>query len=688
MSTVTVAYEDKTTTFTVNVLAEGDVPTLTVANVTTTNNKTVRVPIVMKNNPGIIVMRVNVTYDNQYLTLTGIEDGGLLGTQQHRPVDDKVPYILYWNNSTAPQNITENGAIATLVFEVSDNVPVGNYNISLSYNSNGDIFNYDLSDVFFQTEAGAVNVIDILYGDVNNDGYVNPIDVTILARSLADWTDIQIDKPATDLNCDWYINAMDLTILVRYLAEWQGYEELPIIQSLASPIATTLFSLLSVNDPNIIVSNATGDVGDTVDVTIDLQNNPGIISMRLLAEFDNNVLQLVGVTNGTVLGQLTSTPLASVDDSIRLYWQDTGYSSNLTGNGTIVTLRFKILTKTLDTPISVSYSNENGDTDIYNFNLSLISFEISNGSVSTIPVCTHNYTSEITTEATCTAQGYATYTCDCGDSYVGDTNALGHSWGDGVVTAQPTYSMEGVRTYTCSLCGETRTENILRLTGGGGGGDRLPSGSTVEEVEIEEVDTPMADIPFDNPFDDVLSDKWYYDDVMCAYTNELMRGMADDKFNPDGNLTRAMIVTILWRLEGSPELEETLMLESFADVVQGEYYELAIAWASKNEIVFGYVDVSFGPDDDVTREQLAAILWRYAKYKKVDVLSDEDMDILSYNDAFDISEYAISAMQWACAKGIITGKPGGILDPQGGATRAETAAMLYRFVDATKEVQP
>ncbi|MDL2274343.1 S-layer homology domain-containing protein, partial [Oscillospiraceae bacterium OttesenSCG-928-G22] len=119
----------------------------------------------------------------------------------------------------------------------------------------------------------------------------------------------------------------------------------------------------------------------------------------------------------------------------------------------------------------------------------------------------------------------------------------------------------------------------------------------------------------------------------------------------------------------------------FADVVQDSYYEKAVGWAAKNEIVGGYGEGFFGPDDNVTREQFATILYRYAKFKGIDVSVGEDTNILSFGDAMDVSEYAVAAMQWACGDGVITGKPGGLLDPKGSATRAEAAAMLHRFIE-------
>lgn len=180
------------------------------------------------------------------------------------------------------------------------------------------------------------------------------------------------------------------------------------------------------------------------------------------------------------------------------------------------------------------------------------------------------------------------------------------------------------------------------------------------------------------PFVDAAETDWFYSAVQYVTVNGLMNGTGETTFAPDLKTTRAMIVTILWRMEGQPEAKE---LSSFTDVKDGTWYTPAIHWAAANEIVKGYDLSSFDPTGSITREQLATILYRYAKYKGYDVSVGEDTNILSYHDACDISEYAIPAIQWACGTGLINGRTEHTLVPQGSATRAETAAMLQRFSD-------
>ena len=142
-----------------------------------------------------------------------------------------------------------------------------------------------------------------------------------------------------------------------------------------------------------------------------------------------------------------------------------------------------------------------------------------------------------------------------------------------------------------------------------------------------------------------------------------------------------MIVTILHRLEGEPAVS---YLMPFADVAEGAWYAEAVRWAASEGIVTGVSETLFAPNDPITREQFAAILWRYAKYKGFDVSIGESTNILSYADFGEIGEYAIPALQWACGEGIISGRGEGVLDPRGTATRAEAAAMLQRFAANVK----
>ena len=156
----------------------------------------------------------------------------------------------------------------------------------------------------------------------------------------------------------------------------------------------------------------------------------------------------------------------------------------------------------------------------------------------------------------------------------------------------------------------------------------------------------------------------------------MMNGVSANEFAPTMNLTRSMVVQILWAMDGKPVVNYAM---SFDDVAAGAWYAEAVRWAASEGIVSGYSADVFGSDDSVTREQMAVMLCAYARYKGADMSVGENTNILSYNDAFSISEWAIPAMQWACGEGILSGKTGGYLDPAGTATRMEAAQMLMKF---------
>lgn len=187
-----------------------------------------------------------------------------------------------------------------------------------------------------------------------------------------------------------------------------------------------------------------------------------------------------------------------------------------------------------------------------------------------------------------------------------------------------------------------------------------------------------TETPSKTKFNDVSANDWFASAVDYVTGKGMMNGTADNTFSPKAHTTRGMVVTVLYRLENQPSTSAA----SFTDVASGAYYANAVAWANANGIVSGYGSGKFGPNDKVTREQLAAILYRYAQYKKYDVSGAKSLD--GYTDAQSVSNYAVPALQWANAAGVVTGKSGSKLDPKGNATRAEVAAMLMRFCENVK----
>ena len=216
--------------------------------------------------------------------------------------------------------------------------------------------------------------------------------------------------------------------------------------------------------------------------------------------------------------------------------------------------------------------------------------------------------------------------------------------------------------------------NNIRLTNAGDG--KYTFTMPDSRVTVTATFTAVEEVPEQvGPFTDVNTDDWFAEAVQYMLDNEMMNGTSATMFGPNTTTTRGMIVTILYRLEGEPDAAAS----NFTDVASNMYYADAINWAAANGIVNGVSETSFAPDNQITREQMAAILYRYAQFKGYDVSASNSLT--NYTDASQISEYATTAMQWANAEGLITGRTSTTLAPQGTATRAEVATILMRFCE-------
>ncbi len=228
--------------------------------------------------------------------------------------------------------------------------------------------------------------------------------------------------------------------------------------------------------------------------------------------------------------------------------------------------------------------------------------------------------------------------------------------------------------------------NALGLTSKGGGKYTfiMPGGEVTVTAAFTDEDgwnRSYTDCPKDEtcpiePFPDAVNKEWYHDGVHFCIENGLMVGFPDGNFYPYGDVTRAQVVTILWRLEDSPVVNYAMQFE---DAPADAWFTEAVRWAASNGVVTGYSDKAFGPNDAITREQFAAILWRYSKLKGYDVSVGEDTNILDYNDAQSVSSYAVPAIQWACGSGMISGTSALTLDPTGVTSRAQAATMFMRY---------
>ena len=265
----------------------------------------------------------------------------------------------------------------------------------------------------------------------------------------------------------------------------------------------------------------------------------------------------------------------------------------------------------------------------------------------------HSYTA-VVTAPTCTEKGYTTHTCSCGDSYV-DTyvDALGHAWDNGKVTKEPTETETGVKTFTCTRCGETRTETI-------------PATGSVDVTQM---------------FTDVTKN-WAYPGIQYCVTHGIM---GDGTFAPTGTTTRAQIVQILYNLEGTPAVSGTT---PFTDLT-ANWYKPAILWAYQNNVVAGTSPTTFAPDQPVTREQIAVILTQYMFHVLKMERTWTPADLSTFPDGAQVSGWAKEAMQDAVALGLINGTkaPDGLvyLDPQGSAARQQVATILMNFCQNVKK---
>lgn len=203
----------------------------------------------------------------------------------------------------------------------------------------------------------------------------------------------------------------------------------------------------------------------------------------------------------------------------------------------------------------------------------------------------------------------------------------------------------------------------------------MPSGDITVKAQFIEIPVVLPENPPAFPFIDVGENDWYYQAIDYVYRNQLFAGTGEEHFEPKTPMSRAMLVTVLWRLEGQANIDINRV---FSDVPAGEYYAIAVDWANRQEIVKGYGDSRFGPLDNITREQMAVILYKFAEFKGYDTSAAADLGI--FHDSSSVSSWARDAVKWAVASQILTGKGNGILDPSGNASRAEAASILMRLV--------
>ena len=217
----------------------------------------------------------------------------------------------------------------------------------------------------------------------------------------------------------------------------------------------------------------------------------------------------------------------------------------------------------------------------------------------------------------------------------------------------------------------SQTPSTGNNTGSNSSGSSNNNNSNPNKPENKPEDTETT-----VPFTDVSEKDWYYNAVKFAYDNGLMSGVSDTAFEPNANTTRGMIVTVMYRLENEPNVN---IDNSFKDVKSSDYYGNAIYWAKQNNIVTGYNSTTFAPNDNITREQMTAILYRYASYKGYSV--DKTSDLSEFTDVSNINDYALKPVKWAVASNLISGMGDSTISPLGNASRAQIATILMRFIE-------
>lgn len=404
------------------------------------------------------------------------------------------------------------------------------------------------------------------------------------------------------------------------------------------------------DSPALRVSSASGSAGDTIEISVAIESNPGIAAFNLQVGFDKSALTPVSIAKGAAISTgdiISNLQDRAGADTVTAFWVN---PSDMSNNGILFSVKFKILEGTTgQSPVKVSYS----EGDICNQKLETIHPDIINGNVT------------IKTKID-------------GETPGGNGETPG---GDG---SNPPGGNDGNSGDPSDGNGGNPSDGNGSNPSGGNSNNSLASGNggTAAEIKIDPTaDTPLSTLPNDTQalnqsvyFKDIGAYGWAAEAINSLAAEGIIKGTSADTFSPAAPVTRAMFVSLLYRIDGEPAVQ---ISAAFNDVTDSAYYYDAVNWAAQNGIVSGIGGGMFAPNSDITREQAATILMRYLTYAHVDYAVTEEYRIFADED--EISAWAKNAVQTLNKLGIINGKGGGIIDPQGSATRAEAAVILYRF---------
>ena len=479
------------------------------------------------------------------------------------------------------------------------------------------------------------------------------------------------------------------------------------------------------------IGAVTAKAGDTVTVPVEIKNNTGFAGFTLKITADAN-LTLTGIAKGELMEKANSGLFVDNVKGGVINWTS---DRNITGDGVLLELTFTVADNAPDGKyeISVALKDDEASNCVDENGRALrAAFEAGSVLVSAAPHM-HDYAVTVTAP-TCTAKGYTTHTCACGDSYV-DTyvDALGHAWDNGKVTKEPTETETGVKTFTCTRCGETRTETMpviphvhsykdvvtaptctekgytthtcacgdsyvdtyVDALGHAWDNGKVTKEPTETETGVKTFtctrcgETKSETIPATGSVDVTemftdVSHSWADDGIQYCVTHQLMSGIGNDLFGPKLTTTRAQIVQILYNLEGEPKVSGTT---PFTDLTQ-DWYQDAVLWAYQTGVVAGTSSTTFEPDRPVTREQIAVILMEYVTRVLKLERTWTPADLSTFPDADSVSDWAKDAMADAVALGLISGASNGgqtLLEPQGSATREQVATILMEFCKNVKK---
>ena len=427
-------------------------------------------------------------------------------------------------------------------------------------------------------------------------------------------------------------------------------------------------------------------LGENVEVELKATDSTGVIAMLCEIEFDAEFLEILRYDDAKLIG---GTLTAKTDESpMRLFWMDALATENTLVNGTLGTFTFKAK-KAGKTEINVNYIEAyTKDGDLVPFENAVTHVNIKESDTPIVEA------KEYTIKALAGANGKITPS--------GEIKAIEGKQLLFIFTPDSGYKVDDVKVddksvgavleYTYESVNADSTIEVsfkkVASSGGSSGGSSSSGKSDKETIEkpIEETTTKEettkeettkeepAKTEWVNPFSDVKTDDWYYEYVKYINEKNLMKGISESEFAPNNTVTRAMFVTVLYRLEKEP----TGAKADFADVPEGTYYENAVGWAVQNGIVKGVSETEFAPDNTITREQMATIIHRYMKFKGLDMSVSENVDVTSYEDFENISDYAKDAFRFACSNGIISGTSETTLAPKESLARAQMAAIFQR----------